>query len=692
MPVVVSRRRGPQKIGELDAAARGGSRPGVAAQGDAGGEARNGGSAADGLTTGGQQLDAETRVGSGQVDSQIAGEPAVDMELASVCALAQALGAREATAPVLLVVACRNVWEVTGDETPRPRRAALLAAALAAARQVPGVDARACDLGHAGQGDGAARLDGLAELLVEDLDGISSALPPRGSRGAVEPAQLPGHPEHSKESGWGPLRAAAPSAHHLVAYRGRYRWVHALEPVAEESAAPGSLRAGGRYLIAGPLAGPAGDVAGYLARELGATLILVGSGAGADRLPDDRVERIAASGPAEVEAELRRRRERGERFDGVIVSVEAPSAGARADAPADTQALWAAVAAGARLVETAWSVPPAIGAGFLLLSSFPADGDPGAAASAALCELFARTRRVRGGPLLTAIAWEGSGGPAAANVAAFQRALAVSRPQVVVRSRTLTAAISSPVLAGEPTLLAAPAAAPADGVAAAGRPVAASASPVAPARPAHRRRNLRTPYVAPSNDLEQEVAESWEAFLGIAGIGVHDALHDLGGHSLMATQMLSQVHDRFGVSLSLADFFEEPTVAALAAAIARLRSAASQAALAPEAGAADPADSATAAATTVFEPSRIAPLPRDGRPLPLSFAQERLWFLDQWETGTAAYNIASLVRLDGVLDLPALAASAPRSSRRHEGLRTTFAESTGGRTRWSPLRLLPPCL
>ena len=86
------------------------------------------------------------------------------------------------------------------------------------------------------------------------------------------------------------------------------------------------------------------------------------------------------------------------------------------------------------------------------------------------------------------------------------------------------------------------------------------------------------------------------------------------------------------------------------------------------------------------DPSRPRPLPRRPRePLPLSFGQERLWFLDRMDPGTAAYNIPAHLRLAGDLDVPALKAALQEVVRRHEALRTTFAEGAGG-----PVQVIAP--
>ena len=160
-------------------------------------------------------------------------------------------------------------------------------------------------------------------------------------------------------------------------------------------------------------------------------------------------------------------------------------------------------------------------------------------------------------------------------------------------------------------------------------------------------------FAPPQGPIEELVAEIWAGVLRVERVGARDDFFDLGGHSLLATQVTSRVRSVLGVELPLRALFEDPTVAALARRIERERSSGA----APQA-------------------PPLRPAPRDGD-LPLSFAQQRLWFLDQLQPGTPLYNIPLSVRLTGPLDRRALEAGLGRIVARHESLRTTFPLAGG---------------
>jgi amino acid adenylation domain-containing protein len=159
-------------------------------------------------------------------------------------------------------------------------------------------------------------------------------------------------------------------------------------------------------------------------------------------------------------------------------------------------------------------------------------------------------------------------------------------------------------------------------------------------------------FVAPRTPLEEILAAIWRELLGVDRVGVGDNFFELGGHSLLATRMISRVSARCGVELPLRRLFEAPTVAALAAAVA--------------AGRGERA-----------EPPPLARVARGGE-LPASFAQERLWFIEQLQPGGAAYHVPAAVRLHGRLRVAALAAALEAVVERHEALRTGFTVGADG--------------
>jgi amino acid adenylation domain-containing protein/FkbM family methyltransferase len=160
-------------------------------------------------------------------------------------------------------------------------------------------------------------------------------------------------------------------------------------------------------------------------------------------------------------------------------------------------------------------------------------------------------------------------------------------------------------------------------------------------------------FVAPQDGIEQLLAQIWEGLLEVRNIGARANFFELGGHSLLATQVASRIREAFGVEIPLRSIFEHPTVEDLAKAIRnRLRGA------------------------QWLAESPITRVSRDSG-LPLSFAQQRLWFLDQLEPGSAFYNCPMGVRLEGDLDIGALERTLSEVVRRHESLRTRFTTVEG---------------
>src|SRR5438445_4181389 len=156
-------------------------------------------------------------------------------------------------------------------------------------------------------------------------------------------------------------------------------------------------------------------------------------------------------------------------------------------------------------------------------------------------------------------------------------------------------------------------------------------------------------YQGPRTAEEEILCGIWEQVLKVERVGVEDNFFELGGHSLLATQVISRVREAFAVELPLRVLFEQPTVAGMAEELRQARNG--------------------------EQPQRTGkPLVRveQRRELPLSYAQQRLWFLEQMEPGNGVYNIPFALRLTGELDRVVLRQSFTEIVRRHEALRTVF--------------------
>jgi amino acid adenylation domain-containing protein len=160
-------------------------------------------------------------------------------------------------------------------------------------------------------------------------------------------------------------------------------------------------------------------------------------------------------------------------------------------------------------------------------------------------------------------------------------------------------------------------------------------------------------FSAPPTLVEEVLAGIWTEVLKLEKAGLRDNFFDLGGHSLLATQVISRVNHAFRTELPLRALFESPTVRGLAQRIEASRREEKDPLVLP-----------------------IVPVSRQTN-LPLSFAQERLWFLDQLEPGSTVYNMSGALRLTGRLDIDALERSLNEVVRRHEALRTSFTTIEG---------------
>jgi amino acid adenylation domain-containing protein len=163
--------------------------------------------------------------------------------------------------------------------------------------------------------------------------------------------------------------------------------------------------------------------------------------------------------------------------------------------------------------------------------------------------------------------------------------------------------------------------------------------------------------------VEEILAETLAVILGVEHVGLHENFFELGGHSLMAIQVMARVTERLQVELPVRTLFESPTVSALAEAVESARQ-----------------------TDQISIRTPLVAQPRAGE-LPLSFAQQRLWFLDQFQPGLGVYNIPASVLLKGFLNLDALEQSLSEIIRRHEALRTTFVSVRG-----QPAQMIAPDL
>src|SRR6201997_37479 len=155
-------------------------------------------------------------------------------------------------------------------------------------------------------------------------------------------------------------------------------------------------------------------------------------------------------------------------------------------------------------------------------------------------------------------------------------------------------------------------------------------------------------YRAPSSAVEEILVGIYADVLAVERVGVDDSFFDLGGDSLLAMRLFAAINTSLDADLSVPTVFEAPTVAQLARRIG-------------------------------VGSHRLEPLVAGKRPalVPLSYAQQRLWFIDQLQGPSAVYNMATALRLDGHLDVEALGAALGDVVGRHESLRTLFA-ATGG--------------
>jgi amino acid adenylation domain-containing protein len=159
----------------------------------------------------------------------------------------------------------------------------------------------------------------------------------------------------------------------------------------------------------------------------------------------------------------------------------------------------------------------------------------------------------------------------------------------------------------------------------------------------------RREYAPPQGLIEETLAAIWTELLGLERVGRYDSFFEMGGHSMLAVRMIARLRGALGLELPLGEIFAHPVLSALAQRVAE---------------------------TTLTTLPEIVPGERSGN-LPLSYAQQRLWFLAQMEGVSEAYHIAAGLRLSGQLNQEALRFALDRIVQRHEALRTRFVVVDG---------------
>ncbi|HEX5884422.1 MAG TPA: SDR family NAD(P)-dependent oxidoreductase, partial [Pyrinomonadaceae bacterium] len=465
-------------------------------------------------------------------------EQAQQSGLYSLLFLTQALADRSLANSLEFVVVTDSVQEVSGDESLQPERSTVLGVCKVIPQEYPEITCRSIDV---------TRDTRIVDQLVDELNGVER----------------------------------------VVAYRGRHRWIQSFEPVRIEKGAQSLLSDGGVYLITGGLGTVGLTLAQHLARTHKAKLALLGrsalpapdawtqwlnehddddsvsrkiravrelEGAGAEVL----LLRADVSNEAQMFEAVARTVERFGRIDGVIYGAAAGASTdkeIRATTPDDCMVQFQGKAHGLMVLEKVLQ-----GRDYkfcVMLSSLASILGgmtfAGYAAANIFMDTFVRKHNQSHPQTWLTVNWDGwtdaaidakSGGEA------LERVLSIGPvSQIVVSVSDLDSRIERWVSFED------------------------SQAAVTPEKSEtavlHPRPNLLNAYVAPSNELEQDLAETWQELLGIEQVGINDNFFELGGHSLLATMVLSRLRKEFGVELLLRSFFESPTVSGLALIIAQ---------------------------------------------------------------------------------------------------------------------------
>jgi acyl transferase domain-containing protein len=492
-------------------------------------------------------------------------DQAQDSGFYSLVFLAQALSAQEKVADRLRIeVVSNHTQNVMGDESTRAAKATVLAPCIVIPQEYPHITCRNIDVvtRSSGNGTGARLIEQLlAEFMAENSDTV-------------------------------------------VAYRGGHRWVQTFEEVRLEKDADGSspLRENGVYLITGGLGGVGLVLARHLARSVRARLVLVGRTALPDRqdwvewlsshtdddevgqkirgvreLEDEGAEVLTLSADVsdltQMKEVVQSTLERFGALHGVIHAAGLTANNAFQPIQESTRQIcerhFQPKAHGLMVLDEALSDIPVDFC--LLLSSLSSIlGGLGFVAYAAaniFMDAYAEGRVARGPARWTSVNWDGwqlwEGDQTSSELAelailpeegadAFERILSRDRvSQIVVSTGNLQARINRWVKLESLREM--------------------EDSGAVELSAAHARPELGNTFVAPRNEAERAIADTWQKLLGIAQVGVYDNFFELGGHSLLALQIVARLRDAFQVEVPVRDLFDAPTIAELAERVEQTR-------------------------------------------------------------------------------------------------------------------------
>ncbi len=488
----------------------------------------------------------------------------------SLLFLAQALGKQvlseslerdKKSGPIQITVVSNNMQSVNGEENLQPEKATVLGPCRVIGQEYPNINCRSIDVVLHGQQAiiGKQLID---ELLSESSDRI-------------------------------------------VAYRGRYRWVQTYEHVTLDRT-PVRLRERGVYVITGGLGGVGLVLAEHLVEVVHAKLVLIGRSAFPKRIEWEHwlqsheetdavsvkirklqtleqkggeifVVQADVTDAAQMQDVFEQARRRFGRLHGVIHAAGNPPEGlSQLKSREQAAEILSPKVRGTAVLDSLCKNEQL---DFIVLCSsigsiLALPGRIDYCAANAFLDAYAQSKNIDGGTYTVAINWDGweevgmatnstlssdalnreysvEGMLSSEGVEVLDRILSGDLPQVLVsvedlpsrvrRHDALTAETSLEKLKHDRTI-----------------------------HSTHARPHLKTPYVAPRNEVEQIIAGIWQTLLGIDQIGVEDNFFDLGGHSLLATQVMSRLHQRLGVDVPLRTLFEARTIAVFAARVDEL--------------------------------------------------------------------------------------------------------------------------